>query len=174
VPIPFLADGGEVPAALRDNVFAVAVPQASLPGEIVGYDASGWVAVIVRLQANKPCPPAEFPTPVSKLPPPEKWERIDLGSLTVGGEPILGKTPDEVQAILGTPALIRSRAQVTSGVNGVFEIPEFRYGRNDAFDARSLDRLRQARREDRCQHSLLPGPLACRCASWASASSLAD
>jgi hypothetical protein len=127
----FLADGRQVPAALRDNVFAVAVPQASLPGEIVGYDASGRVAAIVQLQANavvKPCPPAEFPTPVSKLPPPEKWERIDLGSLTVGGEPILGKTPDEVQAILGTPALIRPRAQLTSGVNGVFEIPEFRYG----------------------------------------------
>lgn len=127
----FLADGREVPAALRDNVFSVAVPQASLPGEIVGYDASGRVAAIVQLQANavvKPCPPAEFPTPVSKLPPPEKWERIDLGSLTVGGAQILGKTPDEVKAILGEPTLIRPRAQVTSGVNGVFEIPEFRYG----------------------------------------------
>jgi len=127
----FLSDGGEVPAALSDNVFAVAVPQASLPGEIVGYDASGRVAAIVQLQANavvKPCPPAEFPTPVSKLPPPKKWEQIDLGSLTVRGEQILGKTPDEVKAILGEPALIRPRAQVTSGVNGVFEIPEFRYG----------------------------------------------
>lgn len=127
----FLADGRQVPAALRDNVFSVAVPQASLPGEIVGYNASGRIAGIVQLQANavvKPCPPAEFPTPVSKLPPPEKWERIDLGDLTVGGAQIIGKTPDEVKAILGQPALIRPRAQVTSGVNGVFEIPEFRYG----------------------------------------------
>jgi len=127
----FLSDGREVPAALRDNVFAVAVPQASLPGEIVGYNASGRVVAIVQLQANavvKPCPPAEFPTPVSQLPSPEKWEQIDLGSLTVGGEQILGKTPAEVTAILGEPTLTRPRAQVTSGVNGVFEIPEFRYG----------------------------------------------
>ena len=123
----FLATGQRVPAALRDNVFSVGVPQADLPGEIVGYTASGQVAAIVPLQANavaKPCPPAEFTTPTAQLPPPQKWEQLDLATLTVAGQKILGKTPDEVRAILGEPTLIRPHAQTTNGLG----IPEFRYG----------------------------------------------
>jgi hypothetical protein len=123
----FLATGRRVAAALRDNAFSVAVPQAELPGEIVGYNQRGEVAGITQLQGNavsKPCPPAEFTTPTSQLPAPEKWEQLELATLTVAGEPILGKTPDQVRAILGQPAVIRPNAQQTNGVG----IPEFRYG----------------------------------------------
>jgi hypothetical protein len=123
----FLVTGRRVPAALRDNVFSVAVPQAELPGEIVGYDDRGQVAGIVPLQGNavaKPCPPAELTTPTSQLPAPETWEELDLATLSVGGETILGRTPAQVRAILGEPAVIRPNAQQTNGVS----IPEFRYG----------------------------------------------
>ena len=50
-----------------------------------------------KLQGNpvaKPCPPAEFTTPTSQLPPTQKWEQLNLGTLAVGGQKILGKTPD--------------------------------------------------------------------------------
>jgi hypothetical protein len=123
----FLATGRRVPAALRDNVFSVAVPQAELPGEIVGYNRHGHVAGIAQLQGNavsKPCPPAELTTPTPQLPAPRKWEQLDLATLTVAGAPMLGRTPDQVRAILGQPAVIRANAQQTNGVN----IPEFRYG----------------------------------------------
>ena len=123
----YLSTGRRVPAALRDNVFSVAVPQAELPGEIVGYTATGKVAAIVPLQANavaKPCPPAEFTTPTAQLPPPQKWEQLNLGTLSVGGQRILGKTPEEIRAILGEPTLVRPHAQSLNGVG----IPEFRYG----------------------------------------------
>jgi hypothetical protein len=123
----FLASGRSVPAALRDNLFAVAVPQAELPGEIVGYNARGQVAGIAPLQGNavaKPCPPAEFTTPTSQLPAPQTWEQLDLAALTIGGQTILGKTPQQVQRILGRPAVIRGKAQETNGV----AIPEYRYG----------------------------------------------
>jgi hypothetical protein len=123
----YLAGGRKVEAALRDNVFAVAVPQAELGGKLVGYDARGRVAAIQEVPGNAvatPCPPAEFVTPTDKLPAPKVWERIDLGSLTVGGQTILGKTPEQVRAILGAPATTRPNAQRTNGVS----IPEFRYG----------------------------------------------
>jgi hypothetical protein len=123
----YLASGRKVEAALRDNVFAVAVPQAELGGKLVGYDAKGRVAAIQELPGNAvatPCPPAQFVTPTDKLAPPKVWERIDLGSLTVGGQTILGKTPEQVRAILGAPATTRPNAQRTNGVS----IPEFRYG----------------------------------------------
>jgi hypothetical protein len=125
--VAFLANGRKVHAALRDNVFQVAVPQAELPGEIVAYDAHDRVAGIFPLQANavaKPCPPAEFATPTSQLPAPAKWERIDLATLAVNGNTILGKTPDEVETLLGKPAAIRPNAQTVNGIG----IPEFRYG----------------------------------------------
>jgi hypothetical protein len=123
----YLTGGRKVEAALRDNVFAVAVPQAELGGKLVGYDAKGRVAAILEVPGNAvatPCPPAQFVTPVDKLPAPKVWERIDLGSLTVGGQTILGKTPEQVQAILGRPATTRPNAQRSNGVS----IPEFRYG----------------------------------------------
>ncbi|HZP72958.1 MAG TPA: hypothetical protein VFA97_06220 [Gaiellaceae bacterium] len=123
----FLESGRRVPAALRDNVFSVAVPQAELPGELVGYDARGRVAGIFKLQGNgvaKPCPPVPLTTPIAQLPAPERWEQLDLATLTVAGEPILGKTPAQVRAILGPPALVRPNAQSTNGIG----IPEYRYG----------------------------------------------
>jgi hypothetical protein len=123
----FLASGRIVQAALRDNVFTVAVSATELPGRIVGYDANNRVAGIVELPGNgvlKPCPTPSFTTPEAALPPAQPWETIDLGKLTVNGKQILGMTPDEVQAALGRPTLIRGAAQTTNGV----AIPEFRYG----------------------------------------------
>jgi hypothetical protein len=123
----YLAGGRKVEAALRDNVFAVAVPQAELGGTLVGFDAKGRVAAIQEVAGNAvatPCPPAQFVTPTDKLAPPKVWERVDLGSMTVGGQTILGKTPEQVRAILGPPATTRPNAQRTNGVS----IPEFRYG----------------------------------------------
>jgi hypothetical protein len=123
----YLAGGRKVEAALRDNVFAVAVPQAELGGKLVGFDAKGRVAAIEDVPGNAvatPCPPAQFTTPTAHLAPPKTWERIDLGAMTVGGQTILGKTPEQVQAILGTPATTRPNAQRSNGVS----IPEFRYG----------------------------------------------
>jgi hypothetical protein len=125
--VVYLASGRKVEAALRDNVFSVAVPQAELGGKLVGYDAKGRVAVIEPLPGNAvatPCPPAQFVTPADKLAAPRIWEQIDLGALTVGGQRILGKSPQQVQAILGAPAVIRPNAQRTNGIS----IPEFRYG----------------------------------------------
>jgi hypothetical protein len=123
----FLAGGRKVEAALRDNVFAVAVPQAELGGKLVGYDAKGRVAAIEEVPGNAvatPCPPAQFTTPIAQLPPPKIWERIDLGTLTVDGQAILGKSPEQVRAILGVPATTRPKAQRSNGIS----IPEFRYG----------------------------------------------
>ncbi len=123
----FLASGRRVRAAIRHNVFSVAVPQAELGGELVGYTRNGRIAGISQLQGNaiaRPCPPAEFTTAVANLPSPQRWEQLDLGNLSVAGQPILGKTTDQVRAILGPPTLIRPRAQVENGVG----IPEYRYG----------------------------------------------
>jgi hypothetical protein len=123
----YLASGRRVDAALHDNVFALAVPQAELGGELVGYDKRGRVAAISPLPGNgiaKPCPPAEFSRTIAELPHPKRWEQIDLAKLTLAGRPILGKTPQQVEAILGKPTLIRPHAQITNGV----AIPEFRYG----------------------------------------------
>jgi hypothetical protein len=123
----FLASGRVVQAALRDNVFAVAVSAAELPGRIVGYDAQNRVAGIAELPGNavlKPCPAATFQKPVPALPSPKSWEKIDLATLRVNGQRILGMTPQEVKAALGKPTAIRGNAQITNGV----PIPEFRYG----------------------------------------------
>ena len=102
----FLTGGRIVQAALRDNVFAVAVPATELPGRIVGYNANNHVAGIADLPGNavaSPCPVPSFATPVSALPSPRPWERIDLATLTVNGRRILGLTPPEVEAALGKP-----------------------------------------------------------------------
>jgi hypothetical protein len=123
----FLASGRTVEAALRDNVFGVAVPQAELGARVVGYDEKGRVAAIAEVPGNavsRPCPPAELPVPTAQLPQPRKWERIDLARRTVAGETILGRSPEEVRAILGEPARVIAAAQRTNGV----AIPELRYG----------------------------------------------
>ena len=72
----------------------------------------------------KPCPKPTFTKPVSQLPAPEPWEKINLATLTVNGQHILGMAPQQVEAALGKPTVIRGNAQVTNGV----PIPEFRYG----------------------------------------------
>ncbi len=123
----FLANGRIIQAALRDNVFEVAIPATELPGRIVGYDANNRVAGIVELGGNsvlKTCPRAAFTTPVSQLPPPKQWEKLDLGALTVNGQDILGMTPQQVETALGKPTVVLGAAQRTNGV----AIPEFRYG----------------------------------------------
>jgi hypothetical protein len=108
----FLASGRILQAALRDNVFAVAFPQAELPGEVVAYDAKNRVAGITQLPGNgvlAPCPLPAFTTPVAKLPAPRPWERLDLGTLSVNGKQILGMSPGQVIAALGRPAVSRPR-----------------------------------------------------------------
>jgi hypothetical protein len=123
----YLASGRSVEAALRDNVFGVAVPQAELGARVVGYDDKGQAAAITEVPGNAvalPCPPAELRTPAEQLPEPRKWERIDLARMTVAGERILGRTPEEVRAILGEPTRVIAAAQRTNGV----AIPELRYG----------------------------------------------
>jgi hypothetical protein len=123
----FLASGRVVHAALRDNVFSVAVSATELPGRIVGYDAKNQVAGIVELRGNAvatPCPTPSFTKPVSALPPPKAWEKIDLATLSVNGKQILGMSPTQVEATLGKPTVVRPHAQITNGVS----IPEFRYG----------------------------------------------
>ena len=123
----FLASGLRVRAALRDNVYSVSVPEADLPGELVAYDSQGKVAGLESLPGNavaKPCPPAELTTPTSKLAPPQRWERVDLSTLTVDGHAILGATPAQVVAALGKPALIRPRNQVVNNVG----VPAYDYG----------------------------------------------
>ncbi|HEY3185647.1 MAG TPA: hypothetical protein VGJ77_22575 [Gaiellaceae bacterium] len=123
----YLASGRTVDAALRDNVFAVAVPQGELPGRLVGYDAAGRVAGIRELLGNAvvtPCPAAVFARRASDLPAPRRWEQIDLATMRVAGQEILGQTREQVAAILGRPARILGNAQRTNGV----AIPEYRYG----------------------------------------------
>ena len=98
-----------------------------MPARLVGFDDQGRVAAITEFPGNAvalPCPPATLPTPTQELPAPRTWERIDLGRMTVAGEPILGRTPDEVRAALGEPTQVIAAAQRTNGV----AIPEFRYG----------------------------------------------
>ena len=123
----FLASGRILQAALKDNVFSVAFSQAELPGRIVGYDGDNRVAGIVELPGNSvltPCPRPELTKPISQLPAPEPWERVDLGRLTVNGKRILGMTPAQVKAALGQPDLVRPHNQTVNGV----PIPAFRYG----------------------------------------------
>src|SRR6185312_14567695 len=123
----FLASGRVVQAALRDNVFEVAVSTTELPGRLVGYDAHNRVAGVLELFGNAvltPCPKARFVKPVSQLPPPQPWERVDLATLSVDGKQILGLSPAGVEAVLGKPSGIRPAAQRTNGV----AIPELRYG----------------------------------------------
>jgi hypothetical protein len=123
----YLASGRAIRAALLDNVFTIAVSAAELPGRMVGYDANGKVAGIAPLPGNAvltACPSPAFTTPASKLPAAEPWERIDLATMQVNGQMIIGKTTDQVRAILGTPTTIVAAAQTTNGV----AIPEYRYG----------------------------------------------
>jgi hypothetical protein len=105
----FLADGARVPVALRDNVFTVEAPFADFPAKLVAYDGDGRV-VAIEVQPGpgvlKACPRA---TPRAAVWPPAPYERIDLGTLTIGGHAILGRSPEEVIAALGAPSRRRER-----------------------------------------------------------------
>ncbi len=123
----FLGSGRIVQAALRDNVFTVAVSATELPARIVGYDAQNRVAGTAEMLGNsvlRPCPTPTFTKPVGALPRAKPWERIDLANMTVNGKQILGLSPAAVEAALGKPAVVRGAAQTTNGV----AIPELRYG----------------------------------------------
>ena len=123
----FLASGRVVQAALRDNVFEAAVSTTELPARLVGYDKDNRVAGVLELPGNfvlTSCPKARFAKPVSQLPAPQPWERVDIGTLAVDGRQILGLSPAEVRAVLGKPSGFRPAAQRTNGV----AIPELRYG----------------------------------------------
>jgi hypothetical protein len=123
----FLASGRVLQAALRDNVFEVAVSATELPGRLVGYDSQNRVAGIVELPGHgvlTACPSARFVKPVGQLAAPQPWERVDLATLAVNGRQILGLSPAEVEAALGKPSGLRPAAQRTNGVG----IPELRYG----------------------------------------------
>jgi hypothetical protein len=121
-----LASGRVVPAALRDNVFAVSVP-SSQRGKVVSYDERGRVIGLMVLPGSakpKPCPRAIFAKPASTLGAPAPYERLDLGRRTVNGAPVFGRSPAEIEAALGRPDLIRPRL----GSNGRRQ-PTFYYGR---------------------------------------------
>jgi hypothetical protein len=101
----YLASGRVIPAALRDNAYTVEAPSAQLPGKLVAYDAERhpiWVHVPNRVTPPilTPCPPATIARTTS---PPKPHERLDLATAEINGNPILGRSPAEVEAALGPP-----------------------------------------------------------------------
>jgi hypothetical protein len=125
----YLADGRTVEAALRDNVFSVAVPAAELPGKLVALDSHGRAIAIQEVggasgSVVRTCPAATLTRPTSTLPAAQPWEKIDLADLHVNGRPILGQTVAAVTAALGRPTHMRGSAQITNGV----AIPALLYG----------------------------------------------
>lgn len=109
----YLASGRVIPAALRSNVFTIEAPTTQFPAKLVAYDAkrrSIWVYVPNALTPAKltACPAARFTGPLATLPPPKPYERLDLGTGKVNGQPILGRSPPEVEAALGRPDFVDS------------------------------------------------------------------
>jgi hypothetical protein len=99
----FLASGRAIPAALRDNAFAVQVPTVQLPGKLVAYDDEGRVVGIHPVHGPTrpvPCPPGSIPSAAA---PPEPYERVDLGTARVDGHEIFGRGVADVIAALGRP-----------------------------------------------------------------------
>lgn len=104
-----LGNGRIVPAALKDNVYAVSVP-SSQRAKLVSYDEHGRVIglnVLPGTATPKPCPRAIFAKPASALGPPAPYERVDLGARTVNGAPVFGRSPAEIESALGRPDLVR-------------------------------------------------------------------
>jgi hypothetical protein len=122
-----LGNGRVVPAALKDNVFAVSVP-SSQRAKLVSYDEHGRVidlSVLPGAATPKPCPRAIFAKPASALAPPAPYERVDLGARTVNGAPVFGRSPAEIEAALGRPDLVRPGGGQ----------PSFYYGRRGRISA---------------------------------------
>jgi hypothetical protein len=123
----YLSSGRIVPAALRDNVFTVSLPQVELPGRIVGFNQAGKVAGISNLPGNsvaRPCPAPVFVRSVAQLPAAKPWEQINLATMQIGGHRVLGETPARVEAALGTPDRIDKNASRENGVS----VPRLFYG----------------------------------------------
>lgn len=123
----YLSSGRTVAAALRDNVFTVSVPQIELPARIVGFDRAGKTAGIVDIPATsvaRPCPAAVFVRTVSQLPAAKPWEQIDLATMQIDGNRVLGQTPAQVEATLGTPDRIDKNASRENGIS----VPRLFYG----------------------------------------------
>jgi hypothetical protein len=120
----FLASGRVIPAALRDNAYAVEAPTSQFPAKLVAYDARGRVLSIEMLPGlarPAPCPEPSFPR---REPAPDRpFERLDLATGRVNGQRVLGRGPAEVRAALGRP----DRVAYFSRTNGVRE-PTFFYG----------------------------------------------
>jgi hypothetical protein len=123
----YSSSGRTIPAALRDNVFTVSVPQIELPARIVGFTRAGMVAGIIDIpgtSVGRPCPAAVFVRSVSQLPAPEPWEQIDLATMQIDGHRVLGETPAQVEAALGTPDRIDKNASRENGIS----VPRLFYG----------------------------------------------
>jgi hypothetical protein len=122
----FLASGRRIPAALHDNAWFVQAPTAQFPAKLVAYDRDQralYVDVLGGASRPFPCPQAAFTRPVSALPPPRPYERLDLGALTVNGSRVFGRSVGEVTAALGRP----DRVAHFSSTNGIRE-PTLFYG----------------------------------------------
>jgi len=121
----YLASGRIVPAALRDNAFLVQAPTTQLPGKLVAYDERRRVIGILPLPGGAarpaPCPPAKFAPAIAAMP--EPYERLDLATMEVNGQEVLGRGVAEVVAALGRP----DRVAYFSRTNGIRE-PTLFYG----------------------------------------------
>lgn len=122
----YLASGRIVPAALRDNAYVVQVPTIQLPGKLIAYDDRHRVIGIQPIGGAlkpAPCPPAVLAPASSVSRAPARYERLDLASTHVNGQPIFGRTVREVESALGRP----DRIAYFSATNGVRE-PTLFYG----------------------------------------------
>ena len=107
-----LASGRIVPATLHDNAFSVSAPYAQFPATLAAYDARGRVIGLEKLSGPphaEPCPALDV-WASSRLPEPKRYQRLDLGALTLDGARILGRSPAEVEAALGKPELATTKA----------------------------------------------------------------
>jgi hypothetical protein len=118
----YLSSGRVVEAALRDNAYAIAVPTTQLPGKLVAYDGQRrplGIEILPGPARPVPCPPVR---PAGAAPA-RRYERLDLGSGTVNGQPILGRGVAQVEAALGRPDRVR-----TSSISNGHREPTLWYG----------------------------------------------
>jgi len=112
----FLASGRVVPAALHDNAYSLSGPTAQFPAKLVAYDANGQVVGLQVLGGPAravPCPSLSVWS-TNRLPATKPYQRLDLATLGVAGAPIFGRSPAQVEAVLGKP----DRVQTSSIDNG--------------------------------------------------------
>jgi hypothetical protein len=121
----FLASGRVVPVALRYSAYSVSGPTAQFPAKLVAYDAAGRVVGLQVLggPARALSCPSLSVWSTNRLPATKPYQRLDLATLTVAGAPIFGRSPAQVEAVLGKP----DRVQTSSVDNGHRE-PTLFYG----------------------------------------------